>query len=209
MLLRRHHFAAITSSALLRVSSSYSLSSRSSSSNLSSSCSSELPVSPADSIKLSSGLSRERRTRRRGEVRRPRDSVVFCSMANTQKLEMKDGEFKRTESQFRSFVSREPGADFPPEAGRYHLYMSYACPWASRCYAFLLMKGLEDAIGHTVRELFVINIHLRVQLPFNFIIALSSGVMLTFALTHNQNCHNLGNFTSQTLQKNIAPLLLF
>jgi putative glutathione S-transferase len=90
--------------------------------------------------------------RRRGELRTPRGSVFLCSMANTQKLEMKDGEFKRTESQFRSFVSREPGADFPPEAGRYHLYVSYACPWASRCYAFLLMKGLEDAIGLTVRD---------------------------------------------------------
>lgn len=56
------------------------------------------------------------------------------------------------------------------------------------------MKGLEDAIGLTVRELFVINIHLRVQLPFNFIIALNSGVMHTFALIHNQNCHNLGKY---------------
>jgi hypothetical protein len=175
MLLRRHHLSAITASALLRVSSSYSLiSSRNFGSNLSSCSSSELPVCPADSI--SSGLSpeRRRRRRRRGEERTPRGSVFFCSMANTQKLEMKDGEFKRTESQFRSFVSREPGADFPPEAGRYHLYVSYACPWASRCYAFLLMKGLEDAIGLTVRDLFVIDIHLRVQLPFNFVIALSS-----------------------------------
>jgi hypothetical protein len=154
MLLRRHHLlSAITASALLRVSSSYSLiSSRNFGSNLSSCSSSELPVCPADSI--SSGLSPERR-RRRGEVRTPRGSVFLCSMANTQKLEMKDGEFKRTESQFRSFVSREPGADFPPEAGRYHLYVSYACPWASRCYAFLLMKGLEDAIGLTVRELII------------------------------------------------------
>jgi len=36
---------------------------------------------------------------------------------------------------------------------RYHLYISYACPWASRCYAILMLKGLEDVIGLTVRRL--------------------------------------------------------
>jgi Predicted glutathione S-transferase len=33
---------------------------------------------------------------------------------------------------FRNFISREPGAQFPPEKGRYHLYVSYACPWVSQ-----------------------------------------------------------------------------
>jgi hypothetical protein len=61
-----------------------------------------------------------------------------------------DGVFKRTESSFRRFISRQPGAEFPPEKGRYHLYISYACPWASRCYAFMKLKGLEDVIGLTV-----------------------------------------------------------
>jgi hypothetical protein len=61
-----------------------------------------------------------------------------------------DGEFKRKEATFRNFISRQPGAEFPPENGRYHLYISYACPWASRCYAFMKLKGLEDAIGLTV-----------------------------------------------------------
>ena len=41
----------------------------------------------------------------------------------------KSGEFKRQASVFRNFISREPGAEFPPEKGRYHLYVSYACPW--------------------------------------------------------------------------------
>lgn len=41
----------------------------------------------------------------------------------------KDGEFKRQSSQFRNFISRESGAEFPPEKDRYHLYVSYACPW--------------------------------------------------------------------------------
>jgi hypothetical protein len=43
----------------------------------------------------------------------------------------KSGEFKRQQSSFRSWISREPGAEFPPEKGRYHLYVSYACPWVS------------------------------------------------------------------------------
>jgi hypothetical protein len=41
----------------------------------------------------------------------------------------KDGEFKRQQSQFRNFVENKPGAQFPPEKDRYHLYVSYACPW--------------------------------------------------------------------------------
>jgi putative glutathione S-transferase len=43
----------------------------------------------------------------------------------------KSGEFKRQQSSFRNWISREPGAQFPPEKGRYHLYVSYACPWVS------------------------------------------------------------------------------
>jgi hypothetical protein len=41
----------------------------------------------------------------------------------------KTGEFKRQVSSFRDAISREPGAQYPPEKGRYHLYVSYACPW--------------------------------------------------------------------------------
>lgn len=39
------------------------------------------------------------------------------------------GEFKRPAAQFRNFISSTPNAKFPPEKGRYHLYVSYACPW--------------------------------------------------------------------------------
>lgn len=60
----------------------------------------------------------------------------------------KAGEFKRTEAGWRSSI--EQGGRFEPEAGRYHLYISYACPWANRCLAVLYMKGLEDAIGVSV-----------------------------------------------------------
>lgn len=44
------------------------------------------------------------------------------------------GEFKRQVSSFRNFVSNDPNAEFPAEKGRYHLYVSYACPWGMKCF---------------------------------------------------------------------------
>ncbi|KAE8375572.1 ubiquitin-activating enzyme E1 [Aspergillus bertholletiae] len=61
----------------------------------------------------------------------------------------KSGEFKRQVSSFRNWISREPGAEFPPEKGRYHLYVSYACPWAHRTLITRKLKGLEDFISFT------------------------------------------------------------
>lgn len=61
----------------------------------------------------------------------------------------KSGEFKRQQSQFRNFISRKPGAEFPPEKDRYHLYVSYACPWAHRTLIVRKLKGLEEIIPFT------------------------------------------------------------
>lgn len=58
------------------------------------------------------------------------------------------GEFVRTESTFRSMI--EPGGEFPPEAGRYHLHVAYACPWACGTLSMLFLKGLEGAISYSV-----------------------------------------------------------
>lgn len=61
------------------------------------------------------------------------------------------GEFKRKPTAFHNRVSADGSTEFPAEAGRYHLYVSYACPWASRCLLFRALKGLQDAIPvHTV-----------------------------------------------------------
>lgn len=62
----------------------------------------------------------------------------------------KDGEFKRKESVWRNFVKNEEGARFPPEKDRYHLVVSYACPWASRALMVRSLKGLEDVITVSV-----------------------------------------------------------
>lgn len=60
------------------------------------------------------------------------------------------GQFRRQDSRFRSLISRAPDAQFPPESGRYHLYVSLACPWAHRTLIFRKLKGLESHIGVTV-----------------------------------------------------------
>lgn len=61
-----------------------------------------------------------------------------------------DGSFKRQESRFRAWVSADGSTDFPAEAGRYHLYVSWACPWAHRTIIGRRLKRLEQAIGLSV-----------------------------------------------------------
>ncbi len=61
-----------------------------------------------------------------------------------------DGSFQRQESRFRDWVSADGSTAFPAEAGRYHLYVSWACPWAHRTVIGRRLKGLGDAIGLSV-----------------------------------------------------------
>ena len=66
------------------------------------------------------------------------------------------GHFKRAASQFRNWVTRDGEAGpsgtggFKAEAGRYHLYVSLACPWAHRTLIFRKLKKLEDLISVSV-----------------------------------------------------------
>ncbi len=60
------------------------------------------------------------------------------------------GAFVRTDAQFRDRISADGSSGFPAEPGRYHLYVSLACPWASRTVIFRKLKGLEPIIGMTV-----------------------------------------------------------
>lgn len=61
-----------------------------------------------------------------------------------------DGSFKRQESAFRGWVSTDGSTPYPAEAGRYHLYISWACPWAHRTVIGRKLKGLERAISISV-----------------------------------------------------------
>ncbi len=60
------------------------------------------------------------------------------------------GEFQRQEDAFREWISNDGSTSYPVVAGRYHLYVSLACPWASRTVIFRKLKGLEEVIGMTV-----------------------------------------------------------
>ncbi|KAI0090352.1 glutathione S-transferase [Irpex rosettiformis] len=59
-----------------------------------------------------------------------------------------DGAFRRKPSSFRSHITKD--GQYTPEKGRYHLYVSYACPWATRTLIMRKLKGLEDFVGVTV-----------------------------------------------------------
>ncbi len=61
-----------------------------------------------------------------------------------------DGEFVRQADVFREWISAQPGSAYPVAARRYHLYVSYACPWAHRTIIVRALLGLEHAIGMTV-----------------------------------------------------------
>lgn len=71
------------------------------------------------------------------------------TIAQFPKEQGSGGEFVRQHSAFRGWV-RAADPETPPEAGRYHLYVSLACPWAHRAVIARKLKGLEDAIGMTV-----------------------------------------------------------
>src|SRR5215813_10399095 len=64
--------------------------------------------------------------------------------------ESDSGEFQRQEDAFRSWVTDGGSAPHPPARGRYHLYVSLACPWASRTVIVRKLKRLEEAVGMTV-----------------------------------------------------------
>ena len=61
-----------------------------------------------------------------------------------------EGRFVRQGDAFRDWVRADGSTPYPVESGRYHLYVSLACPWAHRTIIVRALKGLEDAIGMTV-----------------------------------------------------------
>ena len=64
--------------------------------------------------------------------------------------ELASGEFARQESRFRDWVGPDPSSgelgEHPPEAGRYHLYVSLACPWCHRTAIVRELAGLQEAM---------------------------------------------------------------
>ena len=66
------------------------------------------------------------------------------------------GRFERSQSQFRNWISADGSAGpsgeggFQAQSGRYHLYVSYACPWAHRTLLMRTLKGLQQHISVSV-----------------------------------------------------------
>ncbi len=60
------------------------------------------------------------------------------------------GDFQRQDDEFRDWVRADGSTPYRPEHGRYHLYISLACPWAHRTLIVRQLKGLEEAVGVTV-----------------------------------------------------------
>ena len=58
-----------------------------------------------------------------------------------------DGRFRRINSPLRGWISPDPGAEFPAEAGRYHVFVAWVCPWASRVTAYRVLKELEQVVS--------------------------------------------------------------
>lgn len=73
-------------------------------------------------------------------------------MTITAREQTPDGRFLRQDDAFRDWVRADGSSSFPPVAGRYHLYVSYSCPWAHRTMIVRKLMGLEDAIGMTAAD---------------------------------------------------------
>ncbi len=62
------------------------------------------------------------------------------------------GEFERQKDAFRECITEDGSTLFAPAAGRYHLYVSLACPWAHRTVIARKLKGLEHVVGLTIAD---------------------------------------------------------
>ncbi|HEY8900045.1 MAG TPA: glutathione S-transferase C-terminal domain-containing protein [Chthoniobacterales bacterium] len=71
-------------------------------------------------------------------------------MAQFPEEQTADGEFERQEDAFREWITPDGASGYSPDPGRYHLYVSLACPWATRTMIVRHLLGLEDVIGATV-----------------------------------------------------------
>ncbi len=62
----------------------------------------------------------------------------------------KAGNFQRVDSVFRDRITADGSSGFKAEAGRYHLYVAYTCPWAHRTQIYLALKKLTGAISVSI-----------------------------------------------------------
>jgi len=70
--------------------------------------------------------------------------------AQFPKEQTEEGEFKRQPDAFHGWVTEDGSSGYPAALGRYHLYVSLACPWAHRTIIVRKLKKLDEVIGMTV-----------------------------------------------------------
>ena len=78
------------------------------------------------------------------------ENTVTRQRAQFPKEHTEDGEFKRQDDAFRGWVTDDGSSGYPAARGRYHVYVSLACPWAHRTIIVRKLKKLEGVIGMTV-----------------------------------------------------------
>ncbi len=76
--------------------------------------------------------------------------LIDGQWVSEREQEDSQGRFIRPSTTFRNKITADGSSGFKAEAGRYHLYISWACPWAHRTAIMRKLKGLEDAIGLSV-----------------------------------------------------------
>jgi putative glutathione S-transferase len=76
--------------------------------------------------------------------------LVMTAKAQFPKEQSPDGAFVRQGDAFRQWVTADGSSGFPAQPGRYHLYVSLACPWAHRTIITRKLKQLEHVVGMTV-----------------------------------------------------------
>ena len=72
------------------------------------------------------------------------------SQAQFPQEQTEDGHYDRQEDEFRDWVTDDESSGYPSAKGRYHLYVSWACPWAHRTIIVRGLRQLEQVVGMTV-----------------------------------------------------------
>lgn len=76
--------------------------------------------------------------------------LVEGKWVSSREQDDQQGRFIRPQTTFRNQITAEGSSSYKAEPGRYHLYISWACPWAHRTAIMRQLKGLQDAIGLSV-----------------------------------------------------------
>ena len=78
------------------------------------------------------------------------DEFIMNTQAQFPEEQTQEGAFKRQQDAFQDWVTGNGASRYPAAKGRYHLYVSWACPWAHRTIILRKLKRLEDVVGMTV-----------------------------------------------------------